>query len=299
MLKRSGLNKRGPFDIVFDGLIYLFMLLFFIIVAYPILYVLALSFSSREAVLNNEVYIIPVGFNFDNYKLVLKHEFLPKAFLNSVFYTVFGTLYSMILTILGAYALSRKNYFGRDFIMFLIAFTMMFGGGMIPSYMLIKNLGLLNTRLALIIPFAVSQYNLIVMRTYMQQIPSAIEESAKLDGANDFVILFRIFVPMSKPVIATITLFYAAGQWNDFFSGLIYLDDKNKFPLQLVIRDLLITQNDATLNQGLAAQQGMPSLTPGGFRAAIVVVTALPLLVVYPFIQKYFVKGVMLGSIKG
>ncbi len=299
MLKRSGLNKRGPFDIVFDGLIYLFMLLFFIIVAYPILYVLALSFSSREAVLNNEVYIIPVGFNFDNYKLVLKHEFLPKAFLNSVFYTVFGTLYSMILTILGAYALSRKNYFGRDFIMFLIAFTMMFGGGMIPSYMLIKNLGLLNTRLALIIPFAVSQYNLIVMRTYMQQIPSAIEESAKLDGANDFVILFRIFVPMSKPVIATITLFYAAGQWNDFFSGLIYLDDKNKFPLQLVIRDLLITQNDATLNQGLAAQQGMPSLTPGGFRAAIVVVTVLPLLVVYPFIQKYFVKGVMLGSIKG
>ena len=170
---------------------------------------------------------------------------------------------------------------------------------MIPSYMLIKNLGLLNTRLALIIPFAVSQYNLIVMRTYMQQIPSAIEESAKLDGANDFVILFRIFVPMSKPVIATITLFYAAGQWNDFFSGLIYLDDKNKFPLQLVIRDLLITQNDATLNQGLAAQQGMPSLTPGGFRAAIVVVTVLPLLVVYPFIQKYFVKGVMLGSIKG
>ncbi len=299
MLKRSGLNKRGPFDIVFDGLIYLFMLLFFIIVAYPILYVLALSFSSREAVLNNEVYIIPVGFNFDNYKLVLKHEFLPRAFLNSVFYTVFGTLYSMILTILGAYALSRKNYFGRDFIMFLIAFTMMFGGGMIPSYMLIKNLGLLNTRLALIIPFAVSQYNLIVMRTYMQQIPSAIEESAKLDGANDFVILFRIFVPMSKPVIATITLFYAAGQWNDFFSGLIYLDDKNKFPLQLVIRDLLITQNDATLNQGLAAQQGMPSLTPGGFRAAIVVVTVLPLLVVYPFIQKYFVKGVMLGSIKG
>ena len=299
MLKRSGLNKRGPFDIVFDGLIYLFMLLFFIIVAYPILYVLALSFSSREAVLNNEVYIIPVGFNFDNYKLVLKHEFLPKAFLNSVFYTVFGTLYSMILTILGAYALSRKNYFGRDFIMFLIAFTMMFGGGMIPSYMLIKNLGLLNTRLALIIPCAVSQYNLIVMRTYMQQIPSAIEESAKLDGANDFVILFRIFVPMSKPVIATITLFYAAGQWNDFFSGLIYLDDKNKFPLQLVIRDLLITQNDATLNQGLAAQQGMPSLTPGGFRAAIVVVTVLPLLVVYPFIQKYFVKGVMLGSIKG
>ena len=299
MLKRSGLNKRGPFDIVFDGLIYLFMLLFFIIVAYPILYVLALSFSSREAVLNNEVYIIPVGFNFDNYKLVLKHEFLPKAFLNSVFYTVFGTLYSMILTILGAYALSRKNYFGRDFIMFLIAFTMMFGGGMIPSYMLIKNLGLLNTRLALIIPFAVSQYNLIVMRTYMQQIPSAIEESAKLDGANDFVILFRIFVPMSKPVIATITLFYAAGQWNDFFSGLIYLDDKNKFPLQLVIRDLLITQNDATLNQGLAAQQGMPSLTPGGYRAAIVVVTVLPLLVVYPFIQKYFVKGVMLGSIKG
>ena len=299
MLKRSGLNKRGPFDIVFDGLIYLFMLLFFIIVAYPILYVLALSFSSREAVLNNEVYIIPVGFNFDNYKLVLKHEFLPKAFLNSVFYTVFGTLYSMILTILGAYALSRKNYFCRDFIMFLIAFTMMFGGGMIPSYMLIKNLGLLNTRLALIIPFAVSQYNLIVMRTYMQQIPSAIEESAKLDGANDFVILFRIFVPMSKPVIATITLFYAAGQWNDFFSGLIYLDDKNKFPLQLVIRDLLITQNDATLNQGLAAQQGMPSLTPGGFRAAIVVVTVLPLLVVYPFIQKYFVKGVMLGSIKG
>lgn len=273
------------------------MALVMLMVAYPLLYVLSVSLSNRDAVLNNRVFIVPIGLNFDNYKLVLQHEWLPKAFLNSVFYTVAGTLYSMILTTFGAYALSRRKYFGRDFIMFMIAFTMLFGGGLIPSYMLIDKLGLLNTRWALVIPFAVSQYNLIVMRTYMQQIPAAIEESAKLDGANDFTILWRLFVPMSKPVIATVTLFYAAGQWNDFFSGLIFLDDKDKFPLQLIARDLLITQNDTTFNQNPAL--GMPSLTPGGFRAAVVVVTVLPMLIAYPFIQKYFVKGVMLGSVKG
>ena len=296
MRKRTRL-RRTPFDFIFDGVIYLIMTLVLLIILCPLLYVLALSLSSSEAVLNNQVLLFPVGINLDNYKLVLEHELLPTAFLNSVFYTVVGSAYSLFLTILGAYALSRRKYFGRDFIMMLITFTMLFSGGMIPTYLLINELGLLNNRLALVIPMAISQYNLIVMRTSIQKIPVALEESARIDGANDFTILWRIIVPMSKPVIATITLFYAAGQWNDFFSGLIYLDDSSKFPLQLVVRDLLITQSDQTFKHSLTAVN-LGNLTPGGFRAAIVVVTMLPLLIVYPFIQKYFVKGVMIGAVK-
>ncbi len=292
------MSKRTRIDLVFDWLIYMIMAIILVVIAYPLLYVLSLSLSGHDAVLNNKVFLFPIGINFDNYMLVLKHEFLPMSFLNSLFYTIVGGAYSLILTIMGAYALSRKKYFGRDFIMMLIAFTMLFSGGLIPTYILIDKLGLMGSRWALVIPMAVSQYNLIVMRTSMQRIPPAMEESAKIDGANDFTILLKIIAPMSMPVIATIGLFYAAGQWNDFFSALIFLDDKLKYPLQLVVRDLLITQNDLTFNQSLSAINGMPHLTPGGFRSAIVVVTILPLLAVYPFIQKYFVKGVMIGAIK-
>jgi len=300
--------RKTTEDIVVDIVVYIVMIGVLIATLYPVIYQIALSFSSANAVARNQVWLWPVGFNFDNYKLVLKHEYIPKSFMNSVFYTVVGTAYSMFLTILGAYALSRKKYFGRDFFMFLIAFTMLFGGGLIPTFLLVKGLGLYGSRWALIIPAAVSQYNLIVMRTSMQQIPDSIEESAKIDGANDFIILFKIMLPMSVPVLVTISLFYAVGKWNDFFGGLVYLKDKTKYPLQLVARELLIAMTDQTLNRATIAGAGssntaeleaLRNITPASFRAAVVIVVIFPLLIVYPFLQKYFIKGVMIGAIKG
>lgn len=300
--------KKTTEDIVVDTIVYIVMIGVLIATFYPVIYQVAMYFSSADAVSRKQVWLWPVGFNFDNYKLVLKHEYIPRSFMNSIFYTVVGTAYSMFLTILGAYALSRKKYFGIDFFMFLIAFTMLFGGGLIPTFLLVRSLGLYGSRWALIIPAAISQYNLIVMRTSMQQIPDSIEESAKIDGANDFIILFKIMLPMCVPVLATISLFYAVGKWNDFFGGLVYLKDKSKYPLQLVARELLISMTDQTLNRATivgagssntAELEALRNITPASFRAAVVIVVIFPLLIVYPFLQKYFIKGVMIGAIKG
>ncbi len=296
--KRSSLEKRSAFDWVMDSVIYLIMAMVLVVIGFPILYMVAKSFSGREAVMANKVYLWPVDFTLDNYMQVLQHEWLPKGFLNSVFYTVVGGGYSLILTILGAYALSRKKFFARDGIMLMISFTMLFGGGMIPTYILVDELGLIDSRWALVIPMAISQFNLIVMRTSMMSVSYSLEESAKIDGANDFTIMMRIFLPLSKPVVATIGLFYAAGQWNDYFSGLMFLSDKNKYPLQLLVRDLLIVDNDSHITDSILTGGSSSALTAGGFQAAVVVVTALPLLIAYPFIQKYFVKGVMIGAVK-
>lgn len=292
---------RSKGDWALDVIVYVLLSFVLIVTLYPVIHEIALSFSSSSAISSKSVWLYPIGFNVDNYKLIVRHEYLPTAFLNSLFYTACGTSYSMCLTILGAYALSRKKYFGRDFVMMLIAFTMLFNGGLIPTYLLIKNMGLCNTRLALIIPMAISQYYMIVMRTSMQAIPPSIEESAKIDGANDFTILFRIIVPMSVPVIATIALFYGVLYWNDFFAASIYLNDKSKYPLQLIARELIVTMEDQTLMRAQNSVQksfSMMNLTPSGFKAAIIVVLVLPLMAVYPFIQKYFAKGIMVGAIK-
>ncbi len=295
-------KNKSKVDVVLDLIVYVFLTFVLIVTLYPVLHEIAMSFSSSSAINKKIVWIFPVGFNIDNYKLILKHEYLPIAFLNSVFYTVCGTSYSMLLTILGAYALSRSKYFGRDFIMLLIAFTMLFSGGLIPTYLLIKNIGLYGSRFALIIPMAISQFYLIVMRTSMQNIPKSIEESAKIDGANDFRILFKIIVPMSLPVIATIALFIGVWIWNDFFNASIYLNDKTKYPLQLIARELIVSMEDQTLLRAqnkIKTSFSMMNLTPSGFKAAIIVVLVVPLMIVYPFLQKYFAKGIMVGAIKG
>jgi putative aldouronate transport system permease protein len=224
---------------------------------------------------------------------------LGRSYLNTVIYTVFGATYSMILTTFGAFALSRRNLIGKNLMMFLIFFTMIFSGGMIPTYLVVVALGLYNSYAAIIFPCAVSAYYLIVMRTFMQQVPYSMEESAKIDGANDFTVLFRIYLPMSIPVLATIGLFYAVDRWNDWFSAMLYLSSTSLYPVQLVIRNLLITMTDNLVNQKVSQGSGVSTFTPTGFKCAVIVVTIVPIIAVYPFLQKYFVKGVMIGAIKG
>lgn len=229
----------------------------------------------------------------------IEHEYLLSSYANAVFYTVFGTIYSMILTILGAFVLSRRRLIGRDTFMFLIWVTMVFSGGLIPTYLQVRNLGMINSRLAMIIPCAVSQYNLIVMRTSMLTIPESLEESAKIDGASDLRVLWNIVLPVSVSVLATVGLFYAVGQWNSYFTAMIYLSDKTKFPLQLILRELLVTMTDTTTDRGMMSADAINRFTPLGFKGAVIVVSLLPMMVLYPFIQRYFVKGVMIGAIKG
>ena len=294
------MRKRTFEDRFLDMVVYALLFLVVVISLYPVIYVFSNSISSPDSVLRKEVWLLPIGFSMSSYELAFEHKYIMPSYLNTVIYTVCGTLYSMVLTILGGYALSRKRLIGRDFFMLFIGFTMLFGGGLIPTYLLVKQLGMINTIWAMIIPCAISPFNLILIRTSMQQIPDSLEESARIDGANDWVILFRIVLPMSIPVLATITLFYAIGQWNGFLTALIYLNSKELYPLQLILRELLITMTDNTMNREMTIdKESLRQLTPMGFKSAIIMISMLPLLVVYPFIQRYFVKGVMIGAIKG
>jgi len=270
-----------------------------IITLYPIVYVFSVSISAPSAVESQKVWLWPVGFSLGSYELMALHPYLGRSYLNTVIYTVSGAAYSMILTTFGAFALSRRNLIGKNLMMFLIFFTMIFSGGMIPTYLVVVALGLYNSYAAMIFPCAISAYYLILMRTFMQQVPYSMEESAKIDGANDFTVLFRIYLPMSIPVLATIGLFYAVDRWNDWFSAMLYLSSTSLYPVQLVIRNLLITMTDNLVNQKVSQGSGVSTFTPTGFKCAVIVVTIVPIIAVYPFLQKYFVKGVMIGAIKG
>jgi putative aldouronate transport system permease protein len=286
-------------DLAFDVVIYVVLTLVAIVCLYPVVYVISVSLSSVKAVETHSVWLWPVGLSFNSYELLYLHPSLGRCYLNTVVYTALGTTYSLTLTIFGGFALSRRRLIGRNLFMFLIAFTMLFSGGLIPTFLVVRDLGMYNSWLALIIPCAVSPWYLIIMRTSMQEIPPSLEESATIDGANDIAVLFRIVMPMSIPVVSTIGLFYAVGKWNDYFNALIYLSKTELYPVQLIIRNLLITLTDNLVNTKVNQGSQVSSFTPQAFKSAVVVVTMLPIMMVYPFIQKYFVKGVMVGAIKG
>lgn len=238
--------------------------------------------------------------SLEGYIAVFKHHLLLNSFKNSIFYTVVGTLINVSVTITAAYALSRKDLFGKNLIMLLFVFTMFFNGGLIPTYILVQSLGILNTPWALWLPLAVSIWNLIIARAYFQAtLPHELLEAAQMDGCNDFKFLFKIAMPLSGPIIAVISLFYAVGHWNQYFNALIYLNDPQLYPLQLVLREILIlSQIDfdmITDEEAMMAIAGLGEL----LKYALIVVAAAPLMILYPFIQKYFVKGVMIGAIKG
>lgn len=289
---------RSRTDALFDTGVYAIMIAFSAIFLYPVIYAISSSFSGAEALLHQEVWLWPVDVTLRSYQLVFEHEYVLPSYGNTILYTVLGTAYSVLLTILGAYPLSRSYLPFRDFFMLIIAFTMLFGGGLIPTFLVVRDLKLINTLWALVFPCAVTPFNLILLRTSMQGIPDAIEESAKIDGANDWIILVRIILPMCMAAVMTVFLLYFVGKWNDWFSALIYLNDREKYPLQLILRDILASNDDKTFNQQML-REAKNSVSSLGFKCAIMVIAMAPLLVVYPFIQRYFVKGIMVGAVKG
>jgi putative aldouronate transport system permease protein len=240
----------------------------------------------------------PKGFNPGAYRIVFRNPDVATGYANTLFYVIVGTSINILLTVLAAYVLSRKWVYGRNVIMMLITFTMFFGGGLIPNYLLVKNLHLMDTRWALILPNAVAVWNIIIMRTYFNTIPDSMEESAKIDGATDMTVLFRIILPLSMPVIAVMILFYAVGQWNSWFPAVIFLRKRELFPLQLILREVLI-QNDVTKVMKVAdIEKGNDAYFRMLVKYSTIVVATLPVIFVYPFLQKYFISGIMIGSIK-
>lgn len=292
--------KRSVGDWVFDIINYTLMVLLIIITLYPFWNILVSSVSSGPAISAKGAMLIwPEGFNLNSYKLVFRNPAILLGYRNTLFLVVVGTSINMILTIFGAYALSRKWLMGRKYMMLMITVTMFFGGGLIPSYLLVRKLGLYDTLWAVILPGAVSSWNIIMVRTYFMGIPDSLEESAYIDGANDFHILFQIILPVSVPILAVMILFYAVGHWNAWFGASIYIKNQDLFPLQLVLRRILITGARATeFDLGYISGAQRQEVFKG-LKYATVVVSTVPILLVYPFIQKYFVKGIMLGSLKG
>ena len=266
---------------------------------YPFLYVTLASFSDAGLLLRHRGLLLrPLGFVTASYKMVFSNPVLLSSYVNTIIYVTAGTSLSVVLTVCGAYALSRKGVLLRGPITFFIVFTMWFSGGMIPLFLLVRDIGLLNSRFALVLPSAVNTYNLIVMLSYFRTIPDSLDESARIDGANDYVIMLRIIVPLATPVISVIALFYAVGIWNAWFHAMIFLGDRKLYPVQLILREILIL-NDTNRLMGGAVAQGEQVQVGETIKYATAVVATAPVLAIYPFVQRYFVKGIMIGAVKG
>ncbi|MCR2806229.1 carbohydrate ABC transporter permease [Paenibacillus soyae] len=265
---------------------------------YPLVFVLFASFSDPGLLVQNRgLLLLPKGFTTEAYKMVFMNPSIGTAYLNTLFYVFAGTAVNIALSSMAAYGLSRRDVFWKNAIMFMIVFTMFFDGGIIPSYLLVGNLGLLDSRWALIIPGAISAFNLIIMRTAFQAVPVELEESARLDGAGDFRICWSVVFPLSLPVIAVMLLFYGVSHWNSWFSAMIYLQDRALFPLQLILREILISNDTGSMLTSVSSGDQMP--IGQTIKYATIIIATIPILCVYPFLQKYFVKGVMIGAIKG
>ena len=295
--KIRGINA----DRVFYGVNGLLGALFILVTLYPLIFVVSASFSSGEALMRGEVWLLPKGVNLDAYRTIFKMPEILRGFVNSLFYTALGTAVNVVFTVLAAYPLSRKDLYGRPVLMFLFAFTMMFSGGLIPTYLLVRDLKLLNSVWALILPGALSVWNMtITMNFFRGNLPDEMLEATQIDGCSDVQFLWRFAVPLSKSILAVIALFYAVGHWNSYFSALIYLTDARKYPLQLVLRDILINNQLDISNSQMDVQTMLrKEYLQDLLKYAIIVVSTVPMMILYPFVQKYLVKGVMLGSLKG
>ena len=285
-------------DKVFNFFNVLLTILITLIVLYPLIYILSASFSDPMAVMNGEVLLIPVDFTFAGYQKVFQNEDIVTGYLNSIQYTIVGTAVNLVMTVLGAYPLSRKDFYGRNVLTAFFAFTMFFGGGMIPTYLVIQDLGLLNNFWVMILPGAVSVWSMVIVRTFFQSsIPDELREAAVIDGCSNTRLLMTIILPLSIPVLAVITMQYAVGHWNAYFNALIYITDREKYPLQMVLRELLMqSKMDEMMDTDGAVTQQMLAES---LKYAVMVVASVPVLLLYPFLQRYFVKGVMVGAIKG
>jgi ABC-type glycerol-3-phosphate transport system permease component len=282
------------FILVLTGISFVILIL----VLYPLIFVLSSSFSSGDAVMYGKVTLWPVEFSLEGYQLVFNESAILTGFRNSLLYMSLGTSVNMILTTLLAFPLSRRRLPGRNAIMFLIVFTMFFSGGLIPTFLVVNRLGLVDTIWAMVIPNAISTFNLIIMRTYFQNsIPEELFESAALDGCGNFRFLIRIALPLSKPILAVLVLYYAVGHWNSYFNALIYLRSSERISLQLALRSILLANQISSGSGG----DGFGEMAKIGMtvKYAVIVISSLPVVILYPFIQKYFIKGIMVGAIKG
>ena len=291
--------KESPSRKAFNVFNIIFMLCMIVITLYPLLYVVFASLSdSNELMKHSGLLLKPVGFSWAAYKAVFLNPNILQGYKNTIIVLISSVAVSMFLTCLAAYVLSRKNVLFNGIITFIIMFTMFFSGGMIPTYLLVNNLGLTNTYWALILPTAISTYNMIIMRTGFAAIPESLEESAKIDGANHFTILFKIVIPLAKPTMAVIVLYYAVACWNSWFNAMIYLQKRRDLqPLQLILRGIFIENDTSNMQDGNVGQD--TESIAESIKYAVIVVATLPILAIYPFLQKYFIKGIMIGAVKG
>lgn len=300
-MQRS-LIKDTAGDRIFMVINYVALTLLLLVVLYPLVYILSASFSDPSAVTSGRVFLWPVDPTLKGYEAIFKNKLLVSGFANALFYTIAGTLINVVMTILAAYPLSRPDLPGRNVLTLLFFFTTLFSGGLIPGYLVVRDLGMINTRWAMIIPGALAVWNVLIMRTYFQiSIPKELYEAAQLDGCDEITYLVSVALPLSGPIIAVVALFYAVGHWNAFFNALIYLTSKDLWPLQLVLRDILIQNNvDPSMLAGLDVREMILRQTlRESLKYSLIVVATVPLLLIYPFVQKHFVKGILLGSVKG
>ena len=263
----------------------------------PFIYVLACSFATEKEILEKPFFIIPSEFQFESYKYIFSSATLPRAFVNTVYITIVGTIIALFFNITLAYPLAKQRIKGRNVILSLITFTLVFGGGMIPTFLVIKGLGLIDSLWSLMLPGAISTWNLIIIKNFFQGIPAELEEAAKIDGAGDMRVLWQIVLPLSKPMLATFALFYAVGFWNSYTSALLYINDMDKWTLQIMLRQIIMLANGAI--DGSEYDETVARPPSESVQMAVIVFGTLPILCVYPFLQKHFTKGVMVGAIKG
>jgi len=289
---------RTAAGITFDTANYIVLTLFGLAAVLPFVYVIAGSFASDAELTSRAVFFIPKTFTLNAYEFIFSTATIVKSIGVSVYVTVIGTLVNLFFTVTMAYSLAKRGLYGRNLVLNLVIFSMLFGGGMIPTYLVVKELQLLDSLWALMLPGAISAFNLIIVKNFFQEIPKEIEEAGRIDGCSELGLLWRIVLPLSMPVLATFTLFYAVGHWNDFFSALLYINDPEKWPLQVMLRQIVL------LSQ--AAAGDLNSMDPNfvkppdqSIKMAVIVVGTIPILCVYPFLQKHFAKGVLLGSVKG
>lgn len=300
-LSRKNVIKVPRGDKIYYGIVNLFLFLFFMAILLPLINVVASSFSEAKAVNQGKVLFWPVHFTTKGYKAVFEYKGIWRSYANTFLYTITGTAVNLAMTLMCAYPLARKDLPFKGPVVALFMFTMLFGGGTIPNYILIRNLHMMNTIWAMIIPGAISVYNMIIARTFIQNIPADLEEAAKIDGCSDVRYFFSIVLPLSKTVISVLGLYYAVAHWNDYFTAFLYLSDNEKMPLQITLRAILINNSfsaDAATSideETLLNNQALQDL----LKYSLIIVSSVPVLIIYPFVKKYFLKGVMLGAVKG
>jgi len=298
----AGTNKLDANPWWAQGIIYVLLIGSGLITLVPMVNVWAISLSEAQEVFKDPMMLWPKSFTLEAYKYIFHTQVLLKSFGITVFVTVVGTFLNLVFTATGAYGYSKTHVPGYKFLLWIIIIPMLFGAGLIPMYILLKNVGLLNSIWVLILPQLVAPFNLILMRNFFWSIPESLEESARIDGASELRVLWSVILPLSKPVIATVGLFYAVGHWNDFFTGLFFIGDNSKWPLQMVLRSIIIDFNMLNMGSqttGTLNDASRLVVQPENIKAATIIFAIVPILAVYPFLQKYFVKGIMLGSVKG